>query len=133
LFGPHPKEVAKSLEVEQVNITSDYQPVAFARMIAKIGYAFAAAERELGDLDGTPYVLPAILGQVDDIGRWVGTLTKPLEAHPGILHRIVIHHEHDKGLLMTEVQLFADSETPSYGVILGKLKCGAGQGEDGQT
>ena len=122
LFGPRPDDVAKSLGATELKLTANSQPVAFARMIAKIAYAFAAAERATDDIEGQPFVLPAILGQQDDIGRWVGTLTRPIEAHPGELHRIIIHHEKEKGLLSAEVQLFADSETPSYGVVLGNLK-----------
>lgn len=122
LFGPRPDDVAKSLGATELKVTANYQPVAFARMIAKIAYAFAAAERTTDDLDGEPFVLPALLGQANDIGRWVGTLTKPFETHSGQLHRIIVHYDKEKGLLIAEVQLFADSQTPSYGVILGKLK-----------
>jgi hypothetical protein len=43
----------------------------------------------------------------------------PPQAHPGELHRLILHQQ--QGLLIAEVQLFADSETPSYGVILGRL------------
>ena len=33
-----------------------------------------------------------------------------------------VHEDGERGLLIAEVQLFADSQTPSYEVILGKLK-----------
>ena len=122
LFGPRPDDVAKSLGATEIKHSADYQPVAFARMIAKIGYGFAAAERTTEELDGAPLVLPAIRGTTDDIGRWVGTLTKPIETYPDQLHRILVHHDREKSLLIAEVQLFADSQTPSYGVILGRLK-----------
>lgn len=116
LFGPRPEDVAKSLGASEVKLTSDSQPVAFTRMIAKIAYAFAYGEGAIDDIDGNSFVLPSILGQTDDIGRWVGTLTKPIEIHDGQLHHILIHYEKEKGLLSSEVRLFADSETPSYGV-----------------
>lgn len=74
------------------------------------------------DLDGDPFVITAILGDKDDIGCWVGTITKPVETHPDHLHRILLHHDNVNGLLLAEVQLFSDSQTPSYGVIIGKLK-----------
>lgn len=123
LFGTHPAIAGESLDASEIRVTEDCKPVAFARMIAKIGYAFACAEGAIDDLEGEPFVFPAILGQRDEIGRWVGTLTKPIQAHRGLLHRILIHHnEWDRGHLCAEVQLFSDSETPSYGVILGKLK-----------
>jgi hypothetical protein len=122
LFGPSPDKVAASLGASELRLPSNHEPVAFARMIAKIAYAFAAAERATDDIEGKSFILPAILGERDDIGRWLGTLSKPIEAHPGELHRIVLHREESKGLLSAEVKLFADSETPSYGVILGTLK-----------
>jgi len=122
LFGPSPDDVAKSYGAKQLKMTANYQHVAFARMIAKIACSFAVAEHAIYDLDGDPPVLPTILGKTDEIGRWVGTLTKPVETHPGHLHRIMVHYEQDKRLLIGEVQLFAESQTPSYGVILGNLK-----------
>jgi len=121
-FGADPKTTAKALDASAISITAEQKPCAFARMIAKIRYAFAYAEGAISDLDGEPYVLLAILGTRDEIGRWVGTLTKPLEAFPKLLHRILIHYDWEKGLLFAEVQLFSDSQTPSYGVVLGKLK-----------
>lgn len=120
--GPHPDDVARSLGATQLKLTTDLQPVAFARMIAKIGYAFAAAEGTIKDLEGERLLLPALLGQTNDIGRWVGTLTNPFETHSGYVHRIGVHYDNEKGLLIAEVQLFADSQTPSYGVILGNVR-----------
>lgn len=121
-FGEDPVAVCSDLDGSEIIMTAKINPCAFARTIAKIGYAFAYAEGAIAELDGESYVLPALLGQLDEIGRWVGTLTKPLEAFPSILHRVLIHRDLEKGLLLAEVQLFSDSPTPCYGVILGKLK-----------
>jgi hypothetical protein len=121
-FGRDPREAGYSFGGSAIRFKDQQRPVAFARMIAKIGYAFAAAEGMLSDLDGEPLIVPAIIDKPDEIGQWVGTMTDPPRAHPGLLHRVVIHHEWEQGLLFAEVQLFADSETPSYGVILGKLR-----------
>lgn len=41
--------------------------------------------------------------------------------HDGLLHRIIMHEDRHKNLLVAEVHLFSDSETPRYGVILGEL------------
>jgi hypothetical protein len=120
-FGPRPEEVAKRWGVETISINQAHEPVAFARMIGKIAYAWAAAEKKLHLVRGTPFVLPAILGEADDIGRWVGTLTEPIQKFQGSLHRILIHEDCDKHILVGEVQLFSDSETPRYGVILGQI------------
>lgn len=120
LFGKRPEAIARELGVEEFRFEEVHKPIEFARMVAKIGYAFACAEGAINDLEGPAFVVPAILGKRDDIGDWVGTLEKPFASHPGILHRIELPKKH--GFLWAEVQLFADSETPSYVVMLGKLK-----------
>lgn len=127
-FGKHPVQTMNAQGATGFQVSDQHRPVAFARMIAKIAYAFAYAEGALNDMEGETFVLPAILGEKDEIGRWVGTLTDPLKSHLGTLHRIVIHHERERRLLCAEVQLFSDSETPSYGVILGRLKPSAALG-----
>ena len=121
-FGPNPAEVLKRLGATSISQTQGLRPVSFARVIAKIAYAFAVAERALDQIRGDPLVLPAILGNSDDIGRWVGTITDHLQAFDGQLHRILIHEDRQKGLLIGDVQLFSDSQTPRYGVILGILR-----------
>lgn len=121
-FGQHLRDFAHAHGTQRLQFQQSLDPVAFARVIAKIAYSFAVAEGAVDDMEGTPFVLPAILDRPEEIGQWVGTLTDPIQSHPGQLHRILIRHNLDRGLLWGEVQLFADSETPSYGVILGKLK-----------
>lgn len=121
-FGPHPASTAQSLGAREVRITVVQRPITFARVIAKIGYAFACAEGAIAAIEGEPFVLSAILRDRYEIGKWVGTLTKPIQSHPSLLHRLEIHHDYERGLLCAEVQLFSDSETPSYGVLLGKLR-----------
>jgi hypothetical protein len=121
-FGPNPKTVLSKIGATAISAKGDYKPVAFARMIAKIAYSFAVAEGAINLIGGEPFVLPAILGQRDEIGMWVGTFTKPYKSFKGLLHHIALHEDKERGLLIAEVHLFADSQTPRYGVILGKLK-----------
>jgi hypothetical protein len=116
-FGARPEEVAAKLGAQQVRIEQKYCIAEFARVIAKIAYALAFAEGAVDTLESAPAVIPAILGHSDEIGRWVGTFAPP-KAHPGELHRLILHRR--DGLVIAEVQLFADSEPPSYGVILGR-------------
>jgi hypothetical protein len=122
LFGKAPSLAAKELGATGLRFLDQQRPKDFARMIAKVAYAFACAEGAISDIEGASLVLPAILGKQNDIGAWLGTLTKPFESHPGVLHRIELHYDTRQGLLFAEVQLFADSDTPSYGVVLGKLR-----------
>ncbi len=121
LTGPTPDDVAWHLGVDGVIDESEpYDPIAFARMIGKIGFATAFAEGALAMIDGPTPVLPAILGDADNIGRWVGTMTGLYKKYPGVVHRVAVHLDSASGLLVVEVQLFADSGAPSYGVVLGK-------------
>jgi hypothetical protein len=123
LFGPSPEEVLRRLGGQRIVLDSpQYQPIAFARMLAKIGWAMAVAEGVQDRLDKPSQIVSSIRGEVDDIGQWVGTLTDPIRKYSGVLHRVSIHEDHEKEMLIAEVQLFADSETPSYGVILGRLR-----------
>jgi len=121
-FGPNPSEVLRNLGATRISQTQDQEPVSFARVIAKIAYAFAAAEGALDKIIGDPLVLPAILGNTDDIGRWVGTFTDPIRVFDSQLHRILIHEDCQKGLLIGDVQIFSDSYAPRYGVIIGILR-----------
>jgi len=120
-FGPNPIEILGRFAATSISLTQRDQPVALARVLAKIAFAMAAAERTLDRISGEPLVLSAILGSTNDIGRWVGTLTEPIQAFDGLLHRVLIHEDINKGLLIGEVHLFSDSQSPRYGVILGHL------------
>lgn len=121
LFGPHPEEVAKTHGATEISFpATQEQPTAFARMLAKIAYGYAFANGALSRIDGPSPVIPCIRGLVDDVGQWVFTAQGDIVAYPGVLHRVQMHDMDN--LLIAEVQLFADSQTPKYGVILGRLK-----------
>jgi hypothetical protein len=122
-FGPRPEHVLKNLGAERISFQPRAdKPVDFARMIAKIAFSMAVAVGASAEIiKHNSLVLPAILGEADDIGRWIGTITDPISNHQGHLHRVLIQRDSQKGLLMGDVQLFSDSQTPRYGVILGEL------------
>lgn len=122
-FGPTPDAVARKLGAQSVTLESTgYEPVAFARMLAKIAFATAYAEGALSHIEEPSPAIPAILGEANDIGYWVGTMTGAYRRYPGLLHRVALHEDLERNLLVAEVQLFASSGTPSYGVVLGKLR-----------
>lgn len=122
-FGPTAEDVGRELKATTVGLESgNYEPTAFARMIAKIGFAAACAESALGRIGEPCPVIPAILGESNDIGRWVGTMTGPYRKYQGLLHRVALHEDRERGFLIAEVQLFANSAAPCYGVVLGTLR-----------
>lgn len=92
-------------------------------MIAKIGYCTAVWKYGVQNI--VPYVVPAILGQSDDILHWVGSdgtqriyqTSKDLDTD-----HVVWTSQLPDGEIHAEVKLFSRSLVPEYLVIVGKLK-----------
>lgn len=121
LFGPTPSEVGERLGADAVKVTVNEDWVTLSRMIAKIAYAYAVAEKGLEAFEEV-FVTPDILGETDGVGRWVGGHPdRTLAPDEGLLHRVAVHEEEDRGLLLGEVRLLANSITPTYLVVLGSL------------
>lgn len=119
-FGPHPRAVGKGLGAQELMLDAQPDhPIAFAKMIGKIGYAMAVAQGILNVTEHRPEIVASLLGEVDEIGRWVGTLPGPFRKYPeGTLHRIDVRQDSNNGMVVIEIQLFADSGAPTYVVIL---------------
>ena len=96
-----------------------YDPVSQARVTAKIAFAAAVAVGAINIAAGRPPVVDSILGKVDKIGHWVGTLAEPRTHLPDALHAATVHYDPVAKLLFGRIQYLADSGTPAYGVILG--------------
>lgn len=122
-FGTHPEDVIKKFNATRLVIKpAGDKPTDFARMIAKIAFSMAVATGAFGCIDySKSFVLPAILGESDDIGHWVGTITEPIRSAKYHTNRVIIYPDEEKGLLIGDVQIFSNSETPRYGVILSEL------------
>jgi hypothetical protein len=120
-FGLKPEEVIKKYGADKLILKDrPYKPVEFAQTIAKIGYSYAVATGEIKEIKGQPLLLSALLGKSNDIGKWVCTSQKH-EVYQNLLHRLASFEDKEKGLLIIEVQLFANSHTPIYEVIIGHL------------
>lgn len=69
----YPGTIAQDHNATEVAIYSLRWPEAWGRMFAKIAYAFAVKEYGLSRFkEEDVYVLNAILGKTNDIGKWVG-------------------------------------------------------------
>jgi len=121
-FGPSPEEVLRRLGGTAIKPYVRTHPVPFARLVAKIGYAMAAATRALEVIEHPSPIRPIILGENANIGDYVGTLDYPLRAHADQIHRVVVSADHKLGQLVADVHIFSDSSAPRYGILLGKLK-----------
>jgi hypothetical protein len=120
-FDSTPVEVAIKYGADKLILKDrPYHYIEFAKTIAKIGYSYAVAEGRIKKIKGQPLLLSALLGKSKDIGKWVGTSQKH-EVYPELLHRLATREDKKKDLLIAEVQLFANSPTPTYQVIIGHL------------
>jgi hypothetical protein len=109
----------------KVTLPAGFDAVTFARMIAKIGYAYAVAERGLSTF--SPLVVdPILTEEPEDIWYVVGGRTTAL---PGPnMHRLELDEREiitpafvRKKLLIASVQLFASYDMPAHQVIVGTL------------
>ena len=98
-----------------------YEPVgAFARMLAKIAYGFAvvAVGCDLTKIEQV-HVLPAILGQSTDVGRWVGGSGGDEPSAVSDLHYVSLALNGDE--IVVRVRLFARYNAPEYLVAVGRM------------
>lgn len=123
-FGPPPEVVMARLGATSISAPRTYDPGALARMTAKIAYGTAVAAGVIVPSRGRPEIVRSIMGEEDQIGRWVGNLAEPRKIATGILHQVSIHHDVKARLVIGRVQFLADSGVPAYGVILGATDAG---------
>lgn len=116
--SPPAQQVAKSLGTKTLAVSVTYQPVAFARLLAKIAYGFTVAVYGLNTIREA-YVLPSIMGKSDDVGRWVGCSTNNSLAPSNDLHKIELSSIN--GEIHCNVRLFARFNAPEYSVIVGHV------------
>lgn len=130
LFGDQPAELAERLDAKRITVSGTYNFVDFARMIAKIGLALAVAEFGVSAI-AESYVTPAILGERDDIGRWVGSDNYVFELEKqGVTHAwttLAMTWDHGgsrETLLIVIVKLFASAHSTGYRVVVGRANDG---------
>jgi HNH endonuclease len=123
-FGEKLEEILRRLDASSISFTqSEKNPTSFPRLIAKFAYCIAFADGAFSRIiEERPPVVTAILGDTDDIGRYVGSIDEGGTSREGVLHYSSMHEDTQQGLLVSQVQLFADSQSPRYYVILGSLK-----------
>lgn len=112
------KELARKYDATSFFTTASYTH-AFPRFLAKIAYGFAVAHLGLEKIEKT-YVLPAILGESDDIGRWVGCSHFNEQRTLGkFMHSLRLSLVDNKILIY--VRLFAKFNMPEYLVVVGTV------------
>jgi hypothetical protein len=108
-------------DITRVSSIASFHPVLFAKMLAKIGYAFAVAEAN-GRFK--PFIAHQIIGKEPwQAGYLVGRDPNPVTRSP---------HECEVGLLrvrgvtgleylMARIRLFGNLAAPVYNVVVGEL------------
>lgn len=114
-----PGQIRESHSAEAIEARVAFQPVAFALVLAKIAYGWCVATYGLDAIE-TVHVLPAILGQRDDIGRWVGNPSRTMLDGEKGLH-VMECGVYPNGQLAARVRLFAHFQAPEYFVIVGQM------------
>lgn len=98
-----------------------YEPVAFARMVAKIALGYCVARFGVGAV-ANAYVLPAILGKADDVGTWVGSTDGyqlELQSNPEDRITHAVGTDVQNGDIVAFVRLFAWAVPDEYIVVVG--------------
>lgn len=122
LHGPSDmKERLARLDADGFSVSVSGVLVSFARMLAKIAYGMSILQFGLHAFKEV-FVLPCILGQKDDAGRWVGCSQEPaiLPEVDKLLHRVEVVSSNS--VVGVYIRLFANYRTPVYLVFLGSLK-----------
>lgn len=116
--GPPIKEILKRYGTKELSITATWHGNCFERMLAKIAYGFSVANLGMENLEEV-YVLPAIMGQKDDVGRWVGA-AKDIRLEIGkFLHHIELEIINEE--IIVRIKLFALFNVPEYVVVVGRV------------
>jgi hypothetical protein len=111
--------IAKRHQADRV-LPPDYSAEEFARFVAKQAYGYAV-ERYGLDAFESIYLLSALLGETNDIGRWVGcTGIRELpvrECNVSVGFKIIPGDD-----LLVKIKMFARFDGAEYIVLIGKVK-----------
>jgi hypothetical protein len=112
-------EIARKHGAEKVLLRA-YPVEFFARFIAKMAYGYAVERYSLNAFEDR-YVVPAILGEANDIGRWVGCSDRrefPVrDCTVSVGFKIISRNE-----LIVRLKMFAQFDGAEYIVVIGKVK-----------
>lgn len=120
-----PEQIRQRHRAERIFVIHQLDHIAFAQMLAKIAYCLVVAEQGLDAIDEV-YVLPAIRGERNDIGQWVGSSEGVLAAAPNAQHTTQVQTykwadpNRDGGFIIALLQLFSHVPSPGYMVIVGR-------------
>lgn len=110
------KELSELLNADSLIFRATYTGHNLARLLAKIAYGFAVERFGVSIIDDA-YVLPSLLGQAEDIGKWVGCTD---ETPSATNNRHEIRLSVKNGDIYANIRLFAEYQVaPEYLVVVG--------------
>lgn len=113
------EEIAKKHGANRV-LLPKYRAQDFARFVAKMAYGYAVERYGLDAFEDV-YVVPAILGDRDDIGKWVGCP----ESREFPIRQCIVSVGYKiipGGELVVRIKTFAQFDGAEYVVVVGKMK-----------
>lgn len=108
--------LGRELGFTTISFTNKFRQQNFERFLEKIAYGFAVLKYGVDAFEEV-YVLPSLLGKVDDVGRWLGSFP-PETSNEDIR---VGFSEKNKEVLV-DIRLFGKLPVPTYVVVVGKLR-----------
>jgi hypothetical protein len=113
------EEIARGHGADKVLLPS-YPVEVFARFIAKMAYGYAVERYTLNAFEAV-YIVPAILGESNDIGRWVGCSDRrefpARDCTVSVGFKIISGKE-----LIVRLKMFAQFDGAEYLVVIGRVK-----------
>ncbi len=127
-FGPNVKDLAEKYNLKEMCYSVIHKGNNFEKMVSKIAYCATIAIFGLNNLDQR-FVLPALLGQKDDIGYWMGCdhhgRISPLlgKQRSRNIIRVGVWQRAGESIryVVARLKFFASSDAPEYIVVVGTL------------
>ena len=121
LHAKNTEHIVETLGMDTINWTTVFEGTSFERMLAKIAYGMVVLQYGPDVLEEC-YVLPCILGEKDDVGKWVGSGRDFDELPRNKESYIITIRQKENGEVYVFIRLFASFNTPEYLVIVDRLK-----------
>ncbi len=118
--GPPLQELASRLGVKSFQFNGVFEGVTYERLLLKIAYCFSVAFLGLGSFERV-YILPALMGERQDIGTWLGCDGESHLDARGFHGCLVSISGRD---VVCRIRLFSKFPSPEYVVVVGKVSEG---------
>jgi hypothetical protein len=112
-------QIARDRNLDEIYLRIEYQPIEFARTLAKIAFGLTVLSLGSDALDDV-FVLPVIHGDTSRIREFVGSREGIPNLPPTGLHAFEVHRF--GRYIHVHLHLFAQFEAPEYHVVVGRLK-----------